>query len=53
MEKIPPTSIRLTKKLYEIIKTRAEKGKRSISKQIEYDLENYYNLLSDIKSTEE
>lgn len=53
MDKIPPTSIRLSANLYNIIKERANDGKRSLTKQIEFDLENYYKILNITKSTEE
>ena len=43
-KEIKPTSIRIDAKLFERIKTDAEKDKRSISKQIEYMLDKYYEL---------
>lgn len=39
-----PTSIRLNAELYEKIKKDAEKEKRSITKQIEYMIEMYYEI---------
>lgn len=39
-----PTSIRLNAELYEKIKKDAEKEKRSITKQIEYMVEMYYEI---------
>ncbi|MBR1735992.1 MAG: ribbon-helix-helix protein, CopG family [Firmicutes bacterium] len=44
---IVPTSIRLKKELMDKIKEDADKQKRSITKQIEYIIENYYNLKED------
>lgn len=41
---IKPTSIRLNEKLYEKIKREAGEQKRSISKQIEYIIEAYYEI---------
>ena len=42
MEKIFPTSIRLSEELYSKIVNDAHKDKRSITKQIEYMIEKYY-----------
>lgn len=39
-----PTSIRLEETIYEKVKTEAEKEKRSVSKQIEYIIQQYYEL---------
>lgn len=44
-----PTSIRLSETLYEKIKTDAERDKRSISKQIEYMIEKYYEMQQMLK----
>ena len=44
---IVPTSIRLKKELMDKIKEDANKQKRSITKQIEYIIEKYYNLKED------
>ena len=44
---IVPTSIRLKKELMDKIKEDADKQKRSITKQIEYIIEKYYNLKED------
>ena len=44
-----PTSIRLPENTYKKIKTDADKYKRSISKQIEYIIEKYYELQEQIK----
>lgn len=41
---IYPTSIRLSEELYNKIKQDAENEKRSITKQIEYMLEKYYEM---------
>lgn len=49
MADIQPTSIRLKKELYEKVKTDAEKEKRSITKQIEYMLESYYEIQEKVK----
>lgn len=42
-----PTSIRLKKELMDKIKEDADKQKRSITKQIEYIIEKYYDLKED------
>lgn len=39
-----PTSIRLSEELYEKIKRDAEKEKRSVTKQIEFMIETYYEI---------
>lgn len=39
-----PTSIRLNDELYEKIKEDAEKEKRSITKQIEHIIQQYYEM---------
>ncbi len=39
-----PTSIRLEKEIYDRIKDEANKEKRSITKQIEYIITQYYEL---------
>lgn len=39
-----PTSIRLPDDLYEKIKSEADEKKRSITKQIEYIVEQYYKI---------
>ena len=44
-----PTSIRLSDEIYNKIKEDAEKYKRSITKQIEYIIEKYYELQTKIK----
>ena len=49
MEKASPTSIRLSKELYERISNEAKKEKRSISAQIEYIIEKYYEIKDNIK----
>ena len=46
---IAPTSIRISDELYSKIKEDAEKDKRSITKQIEYMLEKYYEIKENIK----
>lgn len=43
-KKIQPTSIRLSEELYNKIKEDAEKEKRSMTKQIEYMLLQYYEM---------
>ena len=42
MENIVPTSIRLSKEVYEKVARSAKAEKRSITKQIEYMIEKYY-----------
>lgn len=49
IRKSTPTSIRLKDEIYQKIKNDAEKEKRSISKQIEYVIEKYYEIKSQIK----
>lgn len=44
-----PTSIRLPDDLYEKIKIDAEEKKRSITKQIEYIIEQYYSIKEKIE----
>ena len=44
---VVPTSIRLKKELMDKIKEDADRQKRSITKQIEYIIEKYYNLKED------
>ena len=44
-----PTSIRLSDEIYNKIKEDSEKYKRSITKQIEYIIEKYYELQNKIK----
>ena len=44
MADIKPTSIRLDQEIYQKIKADAEKEKRSISKQIEYIIIQYYEM---------
>lgn len=39
-----PTSIRLSEELQEKIRKDAEKDKRSLTKQIEYIIEKYYEI---------
>lgn len=46
MPKAPPTSIRIEENLYEKVVNDAKKEKRSISKQIEYIIEKYYETKS-------
>lgn len=41
---IKPTSIRLNEEIYEKVKKEAEQQKRSITKQIEYIIEAYYEI---------
>ena len=48
-----PTSIRLSEEIYEKIKEEANKEKRSLSKQIEYIIEKYYEIIEITKSTRE
>lgn len=43
-QKIQPTSIRLKPDLYNKIKEDAEKERRSITGQIEYMLQQYYEM---------
>lgn len=50
MKDVYPTSIRIEKELYEKVKEDAEKEKRSISKQIEYIIESYYEIQNKVKS---
>lgn len=42
--KIKPTSIRIDEKLLEKITNDAKKEKRSVSKQIEYIVQQYYEM---------
>lgn len=49
MSDIQPTSIRIRKELYEKIKADADKEKRSITKQIEYMIESYYEIQEKVK----
>ena len=44
-----PTSIRISEELYERIKEEAQKEKRSISKQIEFIIEKYFEIREKIK----
>ena len=46
---IAPTSIRISEELYNKIKDDADKEKRSITKQIEFMLEKYYEIKDRIK----
>lgn len=46
---IAPTSIRISEELYKKIKDDADKEKRSITKQIEFMLEKYYEIKDRIK----
>ena len=39
-----PTSIRLSQDIYDKVKAEADKEKRSLSKQIEYIIQQYYEL---------
>ena len=50
---IVPTSIRLDENLFNRIRNEAEKEKRSITAQIEYNLEKYYEMVDLIKSPAE
>ena len=43
-KKTEPTSIRLPKEMIERIKAEAEKEKRSITAQIEYIIEKYWEI---------
>jgi hypothetical protein len=45
MKDIVPTSIRINELIYNRIKAEAAKEKRSISAQIEYNLEKYYEIM--------
>ena len=45
----PPTSIRLDDEVLEKVKEDALKEKRSVSKQIEYMIEQYYKMLKLLK----
>lgn len=47
-KKVEPTSIRIKTELMEKIKEDAEKEKRSITKQIEYIIERYYEIKKNI-----
>ena len=49
MEKIQPISIRMPESLYNKIKNDADKDKRSVSKQVIYMLEKYYEIKDNIK----
>ena len=44
-----PTSIRISDEIYERIKKEAEEEKRSVSKQIEYIIEKYYEIVDKVK----
>lgn len=44
-----PTSIRLPDDLYEKVKADADEKKRSITKQIEYIIEQYYKIKNSIE----
>lgn len=44
-----PTSIRLPDELYEKVKADADEKKRSITKQIEYIIEQYYKIKSTVE----
>jgi hypothetical protein len=44
-----PTSIRLDDEIYDMVKEDAERDKRSITKQIEYIIQQYYELKKLIK----
>lgn len=50
MNETKPTSIRLDQQIYEKIKEEAIKEKRSISKQIEYIIVQYYEMKKIINS---
>jgi hypothetical protein len=50
MAKAKPTSIRLDENLYERVVTEAKKNKRSISAQIEFIIEKYYEIRDNIKN---
>ena len=50
MAKAQPTSIRLDENLYERVVTEAKKNKRSISAQIEFIIEKYYEIRDNIKN---
>lgn len=50
MAKAQPTSIRLDENLYERVVTEAQKNKRSISAQIEFIIEKYYEIRDNIKN---
>lgn len=43
------TSIRLSDKILEKVKVEAEAQKRSVSKQIEYIIEQYYKIKEEMK----
>lgn len=45
MYTIKPTSIRISEQIYKRVKEEADREKRSISSQIEYNLEKYYELV--------
>lgn len=51
MAKAKPTSIRLDEKLYQRVVSEAQKNKRSISAQIEYTIEKYYEICDNIKES--
>ena len=46
MEKKIPTSIRIDEAILEKVKKDAERDKRSVSKQIEFMIEKYYEIIS-------
>lgn len=49
MTKSNPTSIRLSQEVYERVVAEATKEKRSISAQIEYIIEKYYEIKKSMK----
>lgn len=49
MNKSKPTSIRLSQKVYDKVVKEAEKEKRSISAQIEYIIEKFYEIKENIQ----
>jgi hypothetical protein len=48
MPKSPPTSIRFEENLYDRVVNDAKKEKRSISSQIEYMVEKYYEIMDSL-----
>ena len=49
MPKSPPTSIRIDENLYKKVVDEAQKEKRSVSAQIEYMIEKYYEIKETMK----
>jgi len=49
-EDIKPTSIRLSANIYNRVKKESEEQKRSITKQIEYIITNYYKMIDNLNN---